>query len=145
MLLDIITITITWLKFLFVLYYWSSYLSIEIWWRYWWNGPNSSTTIKSIHQENQWRNSSSCSLVFCVLPRHTNIITEKGFNLFYEYATRCVHLFPQEELCTSFSWGDSKMYTSSSLANSQRMLTKINKRGAIVKIRVWLESDTLKH
>ena len=45
-------------------------------------------------------------------------MTDKGLNLFDEYAARCVHLSPQEEECTSSSWGDSKIYTSSSIANS---------------------------
>ena len=38
--------------------------------------------------------------VFYVLPTHTNIMTDKGFNLFDECAARCVHLFPQKEECT---------------------------------------------
>ena len=63
-------------------------------------------------------------------------MTDKGFNLFDECAARCVHLFPQEEECTSSSWGDSKMYTSSSIANSQRMQAEINKSGTIAKIRI---------
>ena len=58
---------------------------------------------------------------------------DKGFNRFGEYATRRLPLFPQEEECTSSSWGDSKMYTSSSIANSQRMLTEINGSGAIAR------------
>ena len=40
---------------------------------------------------------------FCVLLMYTNIMTDKGFNLFDECAARCVHLFPQEEECTSSS------------------------------------------
>ena len=60
-------------------------------------------------------------------------MTDKGFNLFDECAARCVHLFPQEEECTSCSWGDSKMYTSSSIANSQRMQTEKNESGTIAK------------
>ena len=72
-------------------------------------------------------------------------MTDKGFNLFDECAARCVHLSPQEEECTSPSWGGSKMYTSGSIANSQRMLTEINESGAIAKIRIWVESDTVKH
>ena len=56
-------------------------------------------------------------------------MTDKGFNLFDEYAARCVHLFPQEDEC-------SKMYTSSNIANSQKMLTEINKSGAIPEIRI---------
>ena len=65
-------------------------------------------------------------------------MTDKGFNLFDEYAARCAHLFPQEEEC-------SKMYTSSNIANSQKMLTEINKSGAIPEIRIWVESDAVKH
>ena len=67
------------------------------------------------------------------------------FNLYDKGTARCVHLFPQEEECTSSSQGDSKMYTTSSSANSQRMLNEINKSDAIAKIRVWVESDTVKH
>ena len=40
-------------------------------------------------------------LFFYVLPRHTNIMADKIFNLFDECAARCVHLLPQEEECTS--------------------------------------------
>ena len=72
-------------------------------------------------------------------------MTEKRFNLFDEFAVRCVYMFSQEEECTFSSWGDSKMYTSGSIANSQRMLTEINESGAIAKIRIWVESDTVKH
>ena len=68
---------------------------------------------------------------FYVWPRHTKIMTDKGFNLFDECASRCVHLPPQEEEWTSLSWGDSKMYTSGSIASSQRALTEINDSGAI--------------
>ena len=57
-------------------------------------------------------------------------------------AARCVDLFPQEEEC---AWGDSKMYTPCSIAISQRILSEINKSDAIAKIRIWVESDTVKH
>ena len=60
-------------------------------------------------------------------------MTVKGFNLFDVWASRYIHLFPQEEECTSSFWGDSKMYTSSSKAISQSMLTETNESGAIVK------------
>ena len=82
-----------------------------------------------------------CSLVFYVLLRHTSIITDKGFNVIDGCTTRCVHLFPQEEECTSSSWGDSKMYKSDSITNSQRMLTEVNESGAVAKIRVLVKSD----
>ena len=71
---------------------------------------------------------------------------DKGFtNLFDECAFRCVYLFHKEEEHTSSSWGNSKMYTSGSIVNSQRMLNEINENGAIVKIRIWVGSDTVKH
>ena len=72
-------------------------------------------------------------------------MTDKGFNLFDGCVARCVYLFPHEKLGTSSSWGDSKMYTSGSIANSQKMLTEINDSDAIVKKRIWVESDTVKH
>ena len=37
------------------------------------------------------------SCFFYVLPRHTNIMIDKVFNLFDECASRCVNLSPQEE------------------------------------------------
>ena len=72
-------------------------------------------------------------------------MTDKGFNLFDECAARCVHLSLQEEECTSSSWGASKMYTSGSTANSQKMLTEINESSIIAKIRIWVKSDTVNH
>ena len=72
-------------------------------------------------------------------------MTDKGSNLFDECASRCVHMSPREEECTSSSRGDSKMYTSGSIASSQRMLTEINESGAIAKIRISVKSDTAKH
>ena len=63
-------------------------------------------------------------------------MTDKVFKIFDECAARCVHLFAQEEECISSSWGDSKMNTSSSIANSQRMQTEINKSGTIAKKRI---------
>ena len=72
-------------------------------------------------------------------------MTDKGFDHFDECDVRCVHLFPQEKECTSSSWGGSKVYTSGSIPNSQRMLIEINESGAITKIRIWVESDTVKH
>ena len=66
-------------------------------------------------------------------------MTDKGFNLLDECAATCVHLSPQKE------GRESKMYTYDSIGNSQRMLTEINESGTIAKIRIWLESDTVKH
>ena len=66
-------------------------------------------------------------------------MTDNVFNLFYECAARCVHLFPQEE------GGDRKTYTSDSIGNSQRMVTELNESAAIAKIRIWAGSDTVKH
>ena len=66
-------------------------------------------------------------------------------NIFDEYAARCVHLSIQEEECTSSSWGDSKIYTSGGIANSQIMLTEMKESGTIAKISIRVESDTIKH
>ena len=63
-------------------------------------------------------------------------MTDKGLNIFDECTTRCVHLFPEGEEFTSSSWGESKMYTSSIIANSQRMQTEINECGTIAKIMI---------
>ena len=43
------------------------------------------------------------ALLSHVLPRHTNILTDKGFNLFDESAARAVLLSPLEEDYTSYS------------------------------------------
>ena len=76
------------------------------------------------------------SCFFYVLSRHTNIITDKGFNLFDQCAARCVYLFPQQEECTSSPLEDSKIYTFSSIANSKRMITEIKESDTIAKIRM---------
>ena len=91
------------------------------------------------------RKYSNCKVLLHIIARHTNIITDKGFNLFDECAARCPHLFPQEEESTCFSWKGSKIYTSGRIANSQRRLNEVNRSGAIAKIRIWVESDTVKH
>ena len=70
-------------------------------------------------------------------------MTEKGSNPYDECAARCVHLFPQKEEDTF--WGYSKMYISSSIANSQRIQTEINESGTIAKIRIEVENDNVKH
>ena len=67
---------------------------------------------------------------------------DKGFHLFDECATRCVHLSTQEEECTSSSWGTSKMYTSASITNSQRMLTVNKRKWCYCQIK---EGDAIKH
>ena len=40
---------------------------------------------------------------------------------------------------------DIKMCISGSIANSQRILTEVNKSGATDKIRIGVEIDTVKH
>ena len=59
-------------------------------------------------------------------------MADKGLNLSDDFAAECVHLCPQEEGCTSSSWGHSKMYTPGTIANSDtdRTPIKINKNGA---------------
>ena len=85
------------------------------------------------------------SCVLDTLSRHTNIMIDKWFDLFDACAVKYIHLSPQEEKCTSSSWGDSKIYTSASIALSPKMLTKVKDSGAIAKIRIWVESDTVKY
>ena len=70
-------------------------------------------------------------------------MVDEGLNPFDECAAECVHLCPQEEESTSSSWGDSKMYTSGTIANSQRTPTKINKNGVIAKVRILVEQVIL--
>ena len=72
-------------------------------------------------------------------------MADKGCNLFDKSVARCVYMFPQEEEYTSSSWGDSKMYTSGTIANSHMMLNKINESDVRTKIRNWVENDTFKH
>ena len=56
------------------------------------------------------------------------MMSDKGLNLFDECAAECVHLLPQEEQCLFNSKMYNKMDTPGTIANSQRMLTKINKK-----------------
>ena len=72
-------------------------------------------------------------------------MTDKGFNLFDECTARCVNLLPQEEGSTYSLWGDSKMHTSSSIANSQRMKAEIKESGTMAKIKISVKNDTVKH
>ena len=47
-------------------------------------------------------------LFFYVLLRHTNIMTDKGFNLFDECAARCVHLSHRRKSAPVLSEGTVK-------------------------------------
>ena len=69
----------------------------------------------------------------------------KGLNLFDDCAAKCVYLCPQEEECTSSSWGYSKIYNPGTIANSQpdRAPTKINENGTVVKVIVLVELGIL--
>ena len=71
-------------------------------------------------------------------------MADKGSNHFNECETECVHLYPQEEECTSCSWEESKMYTPGTIRNSQRTRSKINENGVIGKVRVSGEQVILK-
>ena len=72
-------------------------------------------------------------------------MTDKGLNIFDECTTECVYLCPQEEECTSSSWGHSKIYTAGTIENSQtdRTSTKINKNDAASKVRILVELGIL--
>ena len=72
-------------------------------------------------------------------------MTGNGLNLLDDYAAECVYLCPQEEECTSSSWGHIKICTPSTTVNSQTdwVLTKINKNGAVAKVRILVELGIL--
>ena len=70
-------------------------------------------------------------------------MVEKGVNLFDECVSECVHLCPQVEQCISSSCGGSEMYTPGTIANSQRLPTKINKNGAFAKVRILVKQVIL--
>ena len=56
-----------------------------------------------------------------------------------------IYLCPQEEECASSSRGYSKIYTPGTIVNLQadRALTKINKNGAVVRLRISVELGIL--
>ena len=68
-------------------------------------------------------------------------MADKGLNLFDECTAEFVYLCPKKS--ASSSWGDTKMYTPGTIANSQRMQTKINKNCAIAKVRLLVEQKIL--
>ena len=70
-------------------------------------------------------------------------MVDKSLNLFDECAAEYVHLCLQEEECTSSSRGDSRMYTPGTIANPYRTPMKLNKNGAIAKVRILVEQVVL--
>ena len=73
----------------------------------------------------------------------SNIMTDKGLNHFDKCAVEYGHLSLQEEKCTSSSWGDSKINTSGTRANSSRKSIEIDKNGDIDKIGILVEQVIL--
>ena len=65
----------------------------------------------------------------------------KGLNVIDDCAGKWVYLRSQEAEWTSSSWGDSKIYTPGTIGNlkKDRASTKINKNGAVVKVRILVE------
>ena len=61
------------------------------------------------------------------------MMSDKGLNIFDVCAAECVHL-PSGRIVSHLP--ENKMYTPDTIANSQRMTTKINKNGAIAKIKI---------
>ena len=71
---------------------------------------------------------------------------DKGFNLYDECTV--VYICPLEKKSAPLLREGTlsiNMYTSGSIANLQRMLTEINESGTVAKIRILVESDTVKH
>ena len=52
---------------------------------------------------------------------------------------------PRKKSAPIHPMGTVKIYTPGSIAYSQRMLTEISKSGAIAKVRILVESDTVKY
>ena len=61
------------------------------------------------------------------------MMSDKGLNIFYECPAECVHL-PSGRIVSHLP--DNKMCTPDTIANSQRMPTKIYKNGAIIKVKI---------
>ena len=127
--------TRTQLTFLFLLYFWSlqcRYLiKLLIKWIQFISNYQKYTLRKPMKKQ-------VALPVFYVLPRHNNIMTDKGFIIFDDCGSRSVYLFPHEEKCTTSSWGDSKMYTSGSIASSQRILTEINFLCCLIIVAIFI-------
>ena len=87
----------------------------------------------------------SLSVFFPIQQRsfHNNIKADKHLNLFDEYAAECVHLCPQKEECIFSFWGDSKLYTSGPVETSHKTPTKLNKNGAVAKVRILVKQVIL--
>ena len=74
---------------------------------------------------------------------HDNVVTGKGLNLFHDCAVECVHLCLQEEECTSSSLSTVKctllapeQIHRQTDSQTDRTPTKINKNGAVGKVRI---------
>ena len=69
-------------------------------------------------------------------------MTDKGLNLSDDCAAQCLYI-----LALPSYWGYSKIYTPDTIANWQknRALAKINKTGAVVRLRILVELWILQH
>ena len=67
-------------------------------------------------------------VVLCLkcITRYSNIMADKGLNRFDKCAARCVHVSPQEEECTSSSWGDGKICTCGSIVSQHKFTEHAN-------------------
>ena len=65
----------------------------------------------------------------------------KGLNVIDDCAGKWVYLCSQEAEWSSSSWGHSKIYSPGTIGNLKtgRASTKINKNGAVVKVRILVE------
>ena len=76
---------------------------------------------------------------FYVLSRHTNRMTDKGFNLFDECTTSCGHLFPQEEECKfteDANWNKRKWRYSQNKDLSQKWHCQTLKASRIISSEI---------
>ena len=130
-------ITITQLNFLLVLYFWSTYCrclkKLLMKWAQFINNYQKSYTRKTNEE-------AVCLAVlfFYVLPRYTKQRQVKGSMFWLMCFQMCtpVHLGRRINLF---------LFTSGSIASSQRMPTEINESHTIAKMRISVESNTVKH
>ena len=102
--------------------------------------PNSLITLLKLYTRSSYKTIILQCCFLDVLLKHSNIVAYKGF--WWMCCQLCTSVTSGEG-CTSSSSRDSKMYTSGTMANVQRMPTEISKNGTIVNVRILMEEVKL--
>ena len=72
------------------------------------------------------------------------MMSDKGLKLFDKCAAEFVYTpVPSGGIVYLFFWGDNKMYTPSTIANSQKTPNEINQTGAIANVRILVQQVIL--